>query len=194
MTRFLIPLTLVLLAGCRGQPSDKPPIHVFGDMDWQPKVQPQEASTVFADGRGSRPLVAGTVAQGHLDEDDAYYRGKLNGKHVPNVPVAVDQAFMKRGEERFNIYCTPCHDKTGGGRGLVIQRGFPPPVDLASDRVREMPDGEIFDVITNGVRNMPHYRKQVSVDINALNSFEWERGKTWLREQTSKPDFDLKEL
>lgn len=163
MIRLALPLTLLLLAGCRGQPSDKPPVHIFGDMDWQPKVQPQEASHVFEDGRGMRPLVPGTIAHGHLDEDDAFYRGKLNGKHVPLAPVKVDQALMLRGQERFNIHCTPCHDKTGSGRGLVIQRGFPPPVDLVSERVRLMPDGEIFDVITNGVRNMPHYRKQVPV-------------------------------
>jgi len=171
----LAALALVLLAGCRGQPSEKPPVHLFGDMDWQPKVQPLEASPgvadehgnktpIFEDGRGMRPLVAGTVAQGELREDDALYRGMVDGKHVAHVPMKVDEAMIRRGQDRFNIYCTPCHDKTGGGRGTVIQRGFPPPVDLASDRVLQMPDGQIFDTISNGARNMPAYRKQIPVE------------------------------
>lgn len=171
----LAPLALLCLAGCRGQPSDKPPVHLFGDMDWQPKVQPLESgpmvtgadgqkTPLFADGRGMRPLVAGTVAQGQLHEDEAFYKGMVDGKHVARVPVEVNETLIRRGQERFNIYCAPCHDKTGAGRGIVIQRGFPPPVDLASDRVLQMPDGQIFDTITNGVRNMPAYRKQVPVE------------------------------
>lgn len=175
MIRHIVPLALLCLAGCRGQPSDKPPVHLFGDMDWQPKVQPLESgpmvtgadgqkAPLFADGRGMRPLVAGTVAQGQLHEDEAFYKGMVDGKHVARVPVEVNETLIRRGQERFNIYCAPCHDKTGAGRGIVIQRGFPPPVDLASDRVLQMPDGQIFDTITNGVRNMPAYRKQVPVE------------------------------
>jgi mono/diheme cytochrome c family protein len=150
------------IAGCRGGKSDDPPVHVFGDMDWQPKYQWGEASPLFEDGRAMRPLVDGTVAQGHLKEDDAFYRGKDDkGEYVKRAPVEVDERLVRRGQERFNIYCAPCHDMTGGGRGMVVQRGYPPPVELSSDRVRTMPDGEIFHTITNGVRNMPSYRKQI---------------------------------
>ena len=78
--------------------------------------------------------------------------------------MTVDQALLSRGQERFNIYCAPCHDRTGSGKGVVIQRGFPVPVDLNSDRVRTMSDGEIFNVITKGVRNMPGYASQVPTD------------------------------
>jgi mono/diheme cytochrome c family protein len=119
-----------------------------------------------------RPLVDGVVPIGHLDEDDGYYRGKQpNGEFIARVtdlrvddkPIEVNEKLIRRGQERFNIYCAPCHDQTGGGRGMVVQRGYPPPVDLSSDRVRTMADGQIFDTITHGVRNMPSYRKQVTV-------------------------------
>jgi len=162
--RTVLPLALLVLAGCRGQASDESPVHLIGDMDWQPKVQPEEASPLFADGRGMRPLVPGTVPVGLLAEDDAYFRGKEGDKHVARTPVEVTETLLRRGQDRFNIYCTPCHDKTGSGRGTVIQRGYPPPIDLTGDRARGLPDGEIFDVITNGVRNMPAYRKQIPVE------------------------------
>lgn len=164
MRRAAFLLAAIALVGCRGNKSEDPPVHVFGDMDWQPKYQWGEASPLFEDGRAMRPIVEGTVAQGHLDEDDAYYRGKdEKGEFVQRAPVEVDEKLVRRGQDRFNIYCAPCHDMTGGGRGMVVQRGFPPPVELSSDRVRAMPDGQIFDTITNGVRNMPSYRKQVPV-------------------------------
>lgn len=162
-------LTIVLfgalaLAGCRGGKSEEPPVHLFGDMDWQPKYQWGEASPLFPDGRAMRPVVDGTVAQGYLAEDDAFNRGKdEKGEFVARAPVTVDEQLMRHGQERFNIYCAPCHDQSGGGRGMVVQRGYPPPVDLSSDRVRAMPDGQVFDTITNGVRNMPSYRKQIPV-------------------------------
>lgn len=163
MRRVLIGLALLAM-GCRGAPSDQPPIHLIGDMDWQQKLLPQAASPFFADGRAMRPLVDGTVAQGQLREDDAYWRGRLDAKsYIAKAPIAVDDKVLSRGQDRFNIYCSPCHDKTGGGRGTTVQRGFPPPIDLAGDRVRGLADGEVFEVITNGVRNMPSYRKQIPV-------------------------------
>jgi mono/diheme cytochrome c family protein len=157
-------LFVVALAGCRGGKSEEPPVHVFGDMDWQPKYQWGEASPLFEDGRAMRPIVDGTVAIGHLNEDDAYYRGKdAKGEFIGRAPVEVDEKTVRRGQDRFNIYCAPCHDMSGSGRGMVVQRGFPPPVELFSDRVRTMPDGQVFDTITHGVRNMPSYRKQIPV-------------------------------
>lgn len=149
------------LAGCRGQPSKDPPIHLFGDMDWQEKYQPQEMNPFFQDKRAMRPLVEGTVAQGQLLEDDTFYRGKVGNNYVAVAPGETNEGRLRRGQERFNIYCSPCHDRTGSGKGMVVQRGFPPPVDLASDRVIGMPDGEIFNVISHGVRNMPSYGAQI---------------------------------
>lgn len=161
---FVAVAAAAIAAGCRGETSAEPPIHLIGDMDWQPKYQANQASPLFEDGRAMRPLVEGTVAQGELREDDALYRGKSGDAYVATVPGPVDEARILRGQDRFNIYCTPCHDKTGSGHGMVVKRGYPIPLDLASDRVRGLPDGQIFDVITNGVRNMPSYRKQIPVD------------------------------
>ena len=161
-TAFL--LLALALVGCRGSKGEDPPVHVFGDMDWQPKYQWGEASPFFEDGRAMRPLVDGTVPVGHLNEDDAYHRGKdPKGEFVRKAPVEVDEKVVRRGQERFNIYCAPCHDMAGSGRGMVVQRGFPPPVDLASERVLTMPDGEVFNTISHGIRNMPGYRKQIPV-------------------------------
>ncbi len=163
MKRALFVVTLAAaLAGCRGGKSDEPPIHLIGDMDWQPKYQPEGESRLFPDGRAMRPLVEGTVAQGKLNDDDAFFQGKSEeGVYIQRVPFEVTRSVIDRGQDRFNIYCTPCHDKTGSGRGTVVRHGYPPPVDLSSERVRTMPDGEIFNVITNGVRNMPSYRHQI---------------------------------
>jgi len=163
--RALLVGLVIVAAGCRGQTSEDPPFHLIGDMDWQQKYLPEQASPIFPDGRAMRPLVEGTVAQGQLREDDALYRGKAaDGSFVATVPIPVDEATLRRGQDRFNIYCTPCHDKTGSGHGMVVKRGYPLPIDLTSERVRTMPDGEIFNVITNGVRNMPSYRKQIPVE------------------------------
>jgi mono/diheme cytochrome c family protein len=158
-------IVAALLAGaCRGQPSTEQPVHLVPDMDWQPKYQPEEASPLWPDGRAMRPLVDGTVAQGQLREDEGKYSGMVGGLYLAKAPVPVDAAVIKRGQQRFNIYCTPCHDRTGSGQGMVVKRGYAPPVNLTSDRVLNMPDGQIFWTMTNGVRNMPSYRKQVPVE------------------------------
>jgi len=174
-------LTSAAFAGCRGEPSEDPPFHLVPDMDWQSKRLPQSESPkdddgkfLFADKRSSRPLVAGTVALGKLKDDDAFFRGvDEGGKHVRRMPIeAVLEAthsktladVAKRGEDRFHIYCTPCHDNSGGGNGIIIQRaagGFPPPTPLSSATVKDMPDGQLFDVISHGVRNMPGYATQI---------------------------------
>lgn len=162
MKRFLV--AAALFAGaCRGQPSEKEPIHVFDDMDWQPKFQAEESSKLWTDGRAMRPLVEGTVAQGHLREDEGYETGMVGAQYLAKAPIAVDEKVLRRGQDRFNIFCAPCHDRTGAGQGMAVKHGFPPPVNLASERVLGMPDGQIFWTITNGVRNMPSYRKQIPV-------------------------------
>lgn len=161
---LLVAVVIGALGACRGQPSTHEPIHLVPDMDWQQKFSPEEQTSLFEDGRTMRPLVDGTIPAGHLNEDEGYTTGMVGDKYLGKVPVKVDEALIRRGHDRFKIYCTPCHDQTGGGHGMVVQRGYPPPISLTSERVLTMPDGNIFRTITHGVRNMPGYRKQVPVE------------------------------
>ena len=120
------------------------------------------ASTFFADGRSARPLPENTVARGHLNEDTAYYTGRdATGKLVSEFPFALTKEVLRRGQERFNIYCTPCHDYTGSGNGTVTQRGFHHPPSYHIDRLRQAPVGHFYDVITNGLGAMQDYSAQV---------------------------------
>jgi mono/diheme cytochrome c family protein len=153
---------LALLTACRGQPSSEPPYHLVPDMDHQPKYKAQSENPFFADGKSGRNFVDGTMPIEAYHADDAPYTGKSeDGAWLTRPPMNVDEAVLARGEQRFNIYCAPCHDKTGGGQGLVIKHGYPIPVNLASEHTRGLKDGELFDIISNGVRNMPSYRTQI---------------------------------
>jgi mono/diheme cytochrome c family protein len=160
-------LSLGGLGACRGAPSDETPLYVFPDMDWQPKVQGQEEFhfSGFGDGRGNRQPVPGTVARGQLHEDEGLYEGKKDGAFLNKAPIEVTEKTIARGEDRFNIYCAPCHDRTGSGQGMVLKRagvgGFSKPPEFFSDRVRGLSDGQIFDTITHGVRTMPSYAYQI---------------------------------
>ncbi len=154
----------LLAAGCRGQVSADPPFHLVPDMDWQPKYRPEQESAFFSDGRTMRQPVDGTVAAGHLDADDAWYRGvDSDGVFVARVPGKVDEKTLARGQERFNIYCAPCHSRIGDGKGMIPRRTNWLAADLAQDRLRAAPDGQIFDTISNGKNTMPAYRAQVPV-------------------------------
>lgn len=161
---MLISLT-ILGAGCyRGSPSENPPIHPNPNMFDQPKYKAQSESKFFDDGATMRQPVAGTVARDQLNLDDPYYRGiDSTGKQIENNPVPVTMTLLKRGQERFDIYCSPCHSRVGDGQGIMIQRKYVPPPSFHIDRLRQVPDGYIFDVITNGIRNMPAYKYQVPV-------------------------------
>jgi mono/diheme cytochrome c family protein len=160
--RRIIPvIALVLVAGCRGQVSEDPPVHIIPDMDWQPKYLPQGESRIFSDHRANRTPPEGTVARGELKDDEAFYQGKFQGSFINRVPVEVNEKLMLRGQQRFNIYCAPCHDQTGGGNGLVFQHGFPKPLNLYADHARGLSDGEIFDIVSHGIRNMPAYGPQI---------------------------------
>jgi hypothetical protein len=131
----------------------------------QPKYQPLEASSFFADGRSARPVPAGTVARGHLNEDSALHTGKSNGEFVNTLPVPLTRALLERGRQRYDIYCSPCHGKTGDGQGLVVVRGFQRgPVSFHIDRLRESPAGYFFDVTTNGFGAMQDYAAQTTVE------------------------------
>lgn len=165
MKPLLIGLSLVGLMACRGQPSELPPVHLNPNMDTQEKYKAQSQSKFFADKRTMRTPPEGTVARGLLKEDDAFYRGKQGDQFVQTIPVEVTRTMLERGERQFNIYCAPCHDRTGHGEGIVAQRGqqwgMVRPTNYHDDRLRNMPDGEIFNAITNGVRTMPSYRHQI---------------------------------
>jgi hypothetical protein len=161
----LVVFVMGLFVGCfRGEPKQKPPIHLNPNMFKQPKYLPQSEGDFFPDGSAMRQPVAGTVAADSLTEDAAYYRGRdERDSLVAKVPVQVTMQLLKRGQERFNIYCSACHGQTGDGKGIMVQRGYLPPPTYHQDRLRNVPDGYIFNVITNGIRNMPSYRHQVPV-------------------------------
>ena len=141
----------LLAAGCRQ------------DMHDQPKFKPYAKSDFFADRRASRPLVDGTIARGHLREDAVLYTGKAAGKPVDVFPYAVSAAGMARGQERFDIFCSPCHGRTGAGDGMIVQRGYRKPPTFHQDRLRQAAPGYTFDVITNGFGAMPDYAQQIPV-------------------------------
>jgi mono/diheme cytochrome c family protein len=131
----------------------------------QPKVQPLQASSFFADGRSARPVPAGTIARGHLYEDSALHTGKANGELVNALPISMTRALLERGRQRYDIYCSPCHGKTGDGQGLVVIRGFQRgPVSFHIERLREAPVGYFFDVVTNGFGGMQDYAAVTSVE------------------------------
>ena len=153
-------ISIAALSGCaRGCTSSRPPIHLNPSMDDQPKVTAQTASTFFYDGASMRQPVPGTVAIGGLKEDTAFFTGKgADGQFVATIPHAVDEALLERGRQRYAIYCQPCHDARGDGRGILFQRGNVPTATFHQDKILNYADGQIFDVITNGVGLMPAYR------------------------------------
>jgi mono/diheme cytochrome c family protein len=150
----------VALAGCaRGCTSSRPPIHLNPSMDDQPKVQPQAASDFFYNGASMREPVPGTIPMGGLKENGAFFTGKeSDGAFVATNPVTVDEALVERGRQRYTIYCQPCHDARGDGKGILFQRGNVPTASFHQEKILNYPDGQIFDVITNGTGLMSGYR------------------------------------
>jgi hypothetical protein len=132
------------------------------DMHDQPKYIPLRPTDFFADGRSARPLIEGTVARGHLDDDAGYYTAKgPDSKFIAEFPFPVTKEVIERGQDRFNIYCTPCHDTLGTGNGRIVRRGFRHPPSYHIDRLRQAPAGYIYDVIANGFGAMPDYSAQI---------------------------------
>jgi hypothetical protein len=132
------------------------------DMHDQPKYIPLRPSEFFTDGRSARPLPEGTVARGHLNDDVLFYTGKgADGKPADTFPFPVTKDVILRGQQRFNVYCTPCHDRTGSGNGIIVRRGYRRPPTYHSDRLRQVPNGYLFDVITNGFGAMQDYAAQI---------------------------------
>lgn len=177
-------IPLVVFARARVTKSDETRIHFTQDMDIQPKYKAQDPSEVFADGRTMRQPILGTVARGELSEDDHYERGfeqkvnaqsgKIEAMFFDSFPasVQIDDALLKRGQERFNIYCAVCHGRDGYGNGAINQRvidrqdpttHWVPPANLNSDSVRGRPVGHLFNTVSNGIRNMAGYGAQIPV-------------------------------
>jgi hypothetical protein len=134
------------------------------DMHDSPRFRPYRGSDLYADGSSARPLVDGTVARGHLDDDELLYTGKVNGQISPLFPFPITRADLDRGQDRFNIYCSPCHGRTGMGDGMIVQRGFKKAANYHIDRLRQAPAGYFFGVITNGFGAMPDYKSQIPVE------------------------------
>ncbi len=156
-------LLLISAVGCsRGQQSERTPIHLNPNMDIQEKYLAQGESKFFANGSNMRLPVEGTISLENLRNDDAFFRGmNSKGEFIKKMPVEITMQLLDRGEQRFNIYCSPCHSRLGDGKGIMVSRGYVPPPSFHTDLIRNMPDGQIFDVITHGIRNMPAYRYQV---------------------------------
>jgi Cytochrome C oxidase, cbb3-type, subunit III len=139
-----------LLAGCRQ------------DMHDQPKFIPQRGTDFYADGRSVRPQVENTVARGQLHEDTYFYTGLQGGKEGNGMPFPVTMDVLERGQERFNVYCTPCHSRVGNGAGMIVQRGYRPAGNFHTARLIAAPLGHFFNVMTNGYGAMPDYAAQLT--------------------------------
>jgi mono/diheme cytochrome c family protein len=160
----------VIIARARSVPSSRPRIHPVLDMDNQPKFKAQAFNPAFADHRAMRPPVPGTVARGELEADSRYFHGTQDGAWVTEFPVTVDAALLRRGQERFNIFCAPCHGLAGYGNGMIAKRAealeegtWVPPLSFHQDQVRQRAAGQLFHIITYGTRTMPAYGSQVPV-------------------------------
>lgn len=179
MSLSMIPFALA--ASARALPSKKPRIHFIQDMDNQPKYRAQHANDLFEDGRAMRPPVQGTIARGNLQEDSHYNLGVVNDAWATTFPaqVHVDMDLLERGQERFDIYCTPCHGYAGFGDGMVNQRvqqivensdpavvkgtTWVQPKSIHEQLIREQPIGQLYNSIKNGVRTMSGYGAQIPV-------------------------------
>jgi mono/diheme cytochrome c family protein len=168
-----IPLALIMRA--RNVTSTEPRIHIIQDMDNQPRYEAQQRNPLFADRRGMRPSVDGTVARGRLNEDLALHRGVTDradpASWVTEMPISVTLPVLQRGRERYEIYCSPCHGLAGYGDGMISKRAdalqegtWTPPSSFHTELVRSRPAGHLYNTISNGIRNMPSYGSQIDVE------------------------------
>jgi len=180
---FLIALALLppaIIAFARTFPSKKPPIHYIQDMDNQAKFRAQQATEIYADRRAMRMPVPGTVAQGELRIDEGYETGRVNRQWIEDFPeqVTVDLDFIERGQQRFNVYCLPCHGPAGYGDGVIDKRAkdllinasrghgtsWVPPKNLHDSQIVKQPVGKIYNTITSGFNMMPAHGPQIPID------------------------------
>jgi mono/diheme cytochrome c family protein len=183
----VVAVGVLALAGFRGQKTRSRPLEIFNDMDHQPKFQPQHPSPFFGDGRAAQKPVPGTVPMGYgypggplqtrasnspvaaesgfgQGRTDYYHTGRIEGSYGDGLPVTVVAGLMARGKERFTIHCAPCHGDTGEGNGVVTRYGLNGAADLHQERIRTMPDGQIFNTITHGRNTMGSYGGNVAVE------------------------------
>jgi mono/diheme cytochrome c family protein len=140
------------------------PVSCTQQMADQPRYGPLQASDFFANGSSARPLPTGVIPHDYIPKDELRDTGTVNGKPADRFPFPIDNALMLRGRERYNIYCSPCHDYVGTGDGMAARRGFQrKPASFQSDEMRATPAGHFFDVITNGFGSMPSYANQIPV-------------------------------
>jgi mono/diheme cytochrome c family protein len=130
-------------------------------MQDQPRFKPLQGSRFFADSRSARPVPAGTIARDELNDTDVFHTGLSNGVFTAQFPVPITKKLLLRGQERYNVFCTPCHGFLGDGNGMIAKRGFKWPANLHSDRLRNAPPGYLFQVVSNGYGAMPDYRHQI---------------------------------
>ncbi len=154
----LLALALAILAGCSNQ--------LYGAqlMRYQPRYDPLAENTFFKDQRSARMPVADTVARGQLRLDEQLYTGRINGDYAATYPMPITRDVLERGQQRFNVFCAPCHSELGDGNGMVVQRGFKQPPSFHIDRLRAAPPGYFFDVMTNGFGVMYSYKVRVKVE------------------------------
>jgi len=187
---FLACIAVVAIAGFRGQTSAKPPIQIFPDMKWQARYDAQHESGFYSDSRAARPPVPGTAPIGYIspkayyttgannnalvenpgafsDSPDYFNSGKFGdvyGDGIPSEAGPINPAFLERGRQRFNVNCSPCHGATAAGNGIVKQLGLSTVASLQDARLRSMPDGQIFNTITNGKNTMGPYASNITVE------------------------------
>jgi mono/diheme cytochrome c family protein len=168
-TLALLPFACIYKA--RQSHSPLPRIHLVQGMDNQPRYVSQQVNPFFADTREARPPVAGSIARGHLQSDDGISKGLRDGKWIEAFPVPITAKLLRRGSERFQIYCAPCHGLAGYGDGIVAVRAdrsqegtWVPPTSVHDVTVLARPVGHLYNTITNGVRTMPSYGSQIPVD------------------------------
>ncbi len=178
-------LLALVIAGCN-----------TSDMRDQPRYDPLEPSELFADHRSSRPLIEGTVARGQLRTDHHFFEGRVDGELATTFPEPLSIELLRRGQQQFGIFCTPCHGEVGFGDGMAVQRGYPRPPSFHTARLRDQPVGYLYDVITNGYGRMMDYREQVRpADRWAIVAYirALQRSQYTTRQELSPSDLDALE-
>lgn len=152
LANIVLTVTVIGLSGCHT------------DMWHQPKAKAQSESQFFVDGQSDRPLPANTVPVGYLRADNAFYTGKEGNKPISQIPMPITREFLRRGQERYEVFCSPCHGRTGDGKGMIALRGLAiqrPPATFHTDRLRQLPVGHFYDVVTNGYGVMYSYASRI---------------------------------
>lgn len=165
----IIALLLVsaVMMSCRGQKTEKPPVRTHFNMNFQDRFNAQEENSFFENGMAMRMPVEGTVARGNLKNDSEFFEGTdENDEYIDENPVELSESFLYRGKERYEVFCTPCHGGIGDGRGIIMtgEYGYVPAPSFHTESSRNMPEGEFYSAITNGIRTMPSYASQIKVE------------------------------